>query len=66
MSRPANGPNELDNTVSLEDIWGPLTPAQELDLKASQLLWREQADQDEAERARLLREIEHERRKNQF
>lgn len=59
-------PSPATNAVTNETIWGKLTPAQQKDLEISQQIWRQQADQDEQERAGLIRQIEHERRKQSF
>lgn len=61
LARPAE-----PNHVSLRTIWGDLNPQQRRDLEASQQIWREQADQEQQERARLIRDVEYQQRKNSF
>ena len=50
------------NTVDLSAMFGP-NPAH---YRASVDLWRQQAQEEDEERARLIREIEEEQRKNSF
>jgi hypothetical protein len=51
------------NTFDLSAMFGP-SPT--MDLKKSTILWRQRAQDEAEERARLIREIEDEQRKNSF
>ena len=51
------------NTFDLSAMFGPRPPR---DFQASVQLWAQQARDEAEERARLIREIEHEQRKTSF